>query len=367
MVSKWVMRGAWAVAVATGAILAAQPAPAQVFDGDRGGPSQGGFPGGGFPGGGLPGGGFPGGGFPGGIGQGPGGFPGGGPGGRQGGFFSQGGFERLASGQTVRLAAFCTDLMADPPDAGTRFAGGDGTLVAFGDAEPVPLAAALKSGRLTLRGRDDSFDPVRRDGSLALDLYLTNQSGLPARVSLAPGTAVTPEGQGAQALPAGADRLVTLANHRGLARANTMQFAVWAARGSTVEDVEQTNMLKLPTMEVNRVQSLLRDAGLRQQFERNRGLYAIRYEDLAANLPGATPVQAATSVPLGGRATVTGLRGADGKGLVTVKVHQSRGEFFYRAEFTQGKDGRTRAKLFHLMTGRPIRVGGGELRLGPAA
>jgi hypothetical protein len=356
-------RGGLAVLLIAG-LAAAQPAPAQIFDGGSGFPGGGnsfGFPGGvrGGPGG--PGGnsfGFPAGpGFPGGTGVGQGA-------GRQGGVFSQGGFQQLSAGQTVRLAAFCTDLMADPPDAGTRFTGGDRTLVALGDREPITLAAALKDGLLALRGRSDSFDPARRDGSLALDLYLTNQSGAPVRVAVAPATAVTPDGQAAQPLPEGADRLMALANARGLARANTMQFAVWAARGSTVEDVEQTNMIKLPAMEVGRVESLLRDSGLRRQFDRDRGVYAARYAQLAAQLPDAEPVSGATSVPIGGKATAEGLRGADGKGLVKVRVHQSRGEFYYRAEFGEGKDGRTRVRLLHLLTGRPMRANTPELRLG---
>lgn len=340
-------------------ILAASSAGAQILgDGTRfGQPTQLGqqFPGGspqfGAPGGNRQ------------LGQ----FPGG-PGGRQGGIFSLGGTQTLAANGTVRLAAFCTDLLSDPPDAETRFIGGDTTLVAFADGRRMSLGQALSSKALSLRGRDDSFDPVRRDGSLALDLYLANHSGQPARVSVAPGTGVTPEGQGAQALPANSERLFQVAQARRLSLSNTMQFAIWAARGSTAEEVEQANMIKLPAMEIGRVQSLLSQSGLRQEFDRNRGLYGARYEEAVERLGDkAQPVQGTTRVPIGGRATVEGVRTADGKGFVTVRVLQSRARFYYGAEFSEGKNGRTKVKLIHLVTGRPVRANGGALELTPGA
>lgn len=312
--------------------------------------------------------------LPGGIGQGlgqgfPGGnqlgqFPGGGPGGRQGGVFGSSGSQVLASNAEVRLAAFCTDLLSDPPDGTTRFTGGGTTLVAFADGRQMPLSEALAGNLLSLRGHDDSFDPVRRDGSLALDLFLANHSGMPVRLSFTAGTAVTPSGQSAQAFPPGSERLFALAEARRLSRSNTLQYAVWAARGSTAEEVEQANLIKLPAMEIGRVQSLLTDSGLRRDFDRNRGLYEARYEEAVEKLGSrGTPVTGSTVVPLGGRAAVEGVRTAEGKGYVTIRVLQSRARFFYAAQFSDGKNGRTRVKLLHLVTGKPVRVAGESLEL----
>jgi hypothetical protein len=314
----------------------------------------------------------------GGFGQGSSGFPGGnnfqggnrfqgqgGPGGRQGGVFGSAGQQILASAGTIRMAAFCTDLLSDPPDGTTRFTGGgDGTLVALADGRKMGLGQALASNILTLRGHDDSFDPVRRDGSLALDVFLTNNSGMPVRLSLAAGTAVTPSGQAAQALPQGADRLFEVAAERRLNTTNTMQYAVWAARGSSAEEVEQANMIKLPGMEVGRVQSLLNESGIRKDFDRNRGLAEAKYEEAVEKLgDNVQPVSGVTSVPLGGKATVDGVRTADGKGFVTVKVLQSRARFFYAAQFSAAKEGRTKVKLIHLATGKPIHAMGGEITM----
>lgn len=346
-------RAGWGMAVAVG-VLAAGSAQAQF--GQIGGGPIGGGPIGGGPGIGGP---FsPGGGNQ--IGQ---GFPGG----RQGGVFGMGGSTTLASNGTVRLAAFCTDLLSEPPDSSTRFAGGDTTtLVAFANGRRMTLSQALASQALSLRGRDDSFDPVRRDGSLALDLYLTNQSGQPVRLTVAAGTQVTPNGQGAQALPQGSERLFAAAAARRLALSNTMQYAVWAARGSTAEEVEQANMVKLPAMEIGKVQSLLNESGIRQEFDRNRGVYAAKYEEAIKKLgEKVETVTGTTTVPPGGRATVEGVRTPDGKGFVTVKVHQSRARFYYGAQFSQGKDGRTQLKLTHLVTGKPVRTAG-TLQISPS-
>lgn len=370
--SGWVRAVLWGAAIAAGGAAAAQvleqPAGSPV-------PGTGSFapfgevppgrsvaqgPGPGF------GPGFPGGGrFPG---AGSGSFLGQGPGGRQGAVFGSSGIQILAANGEVRLAAFCTDLLSEPPDGATRFTGGDASMVQLADGRTMPLSRALASNLLTLRGHDHSYDPVRRDGSLALDLFLANRSGMPVRIGIAAGTAVTPGGQAGQPLPEGSGRLFALAEARRLSRSNTLQYAVWAARGSTAEEVEQANLIKLPAMEIGRVQSLLNDAGLRRQFDRNRGAYAARYEEAVAKLgEKGTPVSAAASVPRGGKATVEGVRTGDGKGFVTVRVLQSRARFYYAAQFSEGKDGRTRVKLLHLVTGKPVRAAGESLVLRSAS
>ena len=284
--------------------------------------------------------------------------------GRQGGAFTGGGFFTLAPGQTVQLAAACTDLLAEPPDATTRFNGGGDARVALADGSVTTLAAAMQSGVLAVRGRSDSFDPIRRDGSLLLDLYLANASPIPLQVALRPGTTVTPSGQPEQPLPQ-AERLFALAARKGFSRSNTVQYAVWAARGNSAEEVEQTNMLRLHGEEIAHVQNLLDGSGVERKFERDRGVYAARYQAVLDRLPQEREAVRGTTFLLNGyKASVEGVRTADGKGAVTVKpLRANGGEFFYAAEFKDRKDGRVDVKLIHLATGRPLRANRGSLVL----
>lgn len=287
-------------------------------------------------------------------------------GGQQGGVFPTGGTFSLAPGRTTKLMAFCTDLLSEPPDGTTRFRGGKGAQVALADGTVLPLDQALSSGQVALNGKEDTFDPFRRAGSLALDLYLTNTSPLPARVILPTGTAVAPRNGAEQPLPAGSERLFALAKTRFLSRSNTMQFAVWAARGSTAEEVEQTQMVRLSQGEVKRVQDLLDQSGIRQTFDRNRGLYADRYDTGIKSLGEKTePVEGTAFLATGTKAAIAGVRNADGKGYVTIKPLKKGGEYFYQAEFEDRKDGRVAVKLIHLATGRPARANQGRLLLTP--
>ncbi|MFN3650750.1 MAG: hypothetical protein ACK47B_14340 [Armatimonadota bacterium] len=283
----------------------------------------------------------------------------------QGGSFGQGGMFSLNPGQTVQLAAYCTDLFSDPPNETTRFTGGDDAQVATAGGRTLTLARALQEGIVAIRGRSDSFDPIRRDGSLALDLYLGNLSGEPVRVAIGRGDTITPQGQAAQPLPAEADRMFALAEQKGLSRKNTLQFAIWAARGSTAEDVEQTQMLQLPKEEVARVQSLLDESQLAKKFDRDRGAYEKRYEQAAAALGEEAREIAGTGLLVtGAKAVVEGLYGEGGEGVVTVR-HPRGGEYFYGATLTRKRDGRVSVKLYHLVTGRPIRAMRGGFLLYP--
>jgi len=279
--------------------------------------------------------------------------------GRQGGVVPGGPTFGLSPGQTVQVAAYCTDLFSAPPNQTTTFTGGDQAQVAVAGHGTLTLASAMQSGLVAIRGRSNSYDPIRRDRNLALDLYLVNTSDTPMQVAFTPGTQITPKGQGAQALPAGSERLFALAGQKRLAYTNTMQFAVWASRGSTAEDVEQTQMLRVPADERTRVQNLLDGSGIAQTFDRDRGAYAARYEAAVEKLgDGAQEVRGVTVLADGYRAQVEGAR-TDTEGVVRVKPLRSGGTFYYRAEFQERKDGRTDVKLFHLVTGRPLHANRG--------
>lgn len=292
---------------------------------------------------------------------GPGGRPGGGV---QGGVFSSSGTTTLAANGGIQLAAFCTDLLSDPPNAATAFTGGGEARVALADGRRFTLAQALDAGALRLRGRNDALSPFR-SGGLELKLELVNASGLPARVDLPAGAAVTPAGQAAQPLPDGAGRMFALAAERRLSHSNTLQYAVWAARGSTAEEVEQANMVRLPEEELTQVQGLLDESGIRRTFDSARGAYARRYSESAKALAAnGTPVVGAAGLPNGTRVAVEGVRAPDGSGLLAVRPAKG-GEFFYQADFRNRKDGGLDVTLRNLTTGRKIHVLRGYLLVRP--
>jgi hypothetical protein len=288
--------------------------------------------------------------------------------GRQGGGITGGGVFSLAPDKTVQLAAACTDLLSEPPDETTRFVSPSLGRVALASGSVATLASAVQEGIVAIRGRSNSFDPVRRDGSLLLDLYLVNTSPEPVQVAIQPGTMITPAGQAAQSLPEGADRLFALAGERRLAYSNTIQYAVWAARGSTAEEVEQSNMVRLSSEEITRVQGLLDGSGIHRQFDRERGVYAGKFAATLDRLgEDTTDVKGETLLPNGARARLEGVRRADGKGAVILRPDRKGGEFYYSAEFKKRADGRVDVKLFHLATGRALHMGKSSLILYPTA
>jgi hypothetical protein len=189
---------------------------------------------------------------------------------------------------------------------------------------------------------------------------------------MAPGTTLTPAGHTDQALPPEADRMFALAQQKRLTYKNTTQFAVWAARGSTAEEVEQANMVPLPKEELARVQDLLDASGIHHRFDRERGVYATRYEASVKSL-GETvrEVEGTTTLSTGllssEKADVEGLYGPDGAGYVKLRPLRRGGEFYYRAAFARRSDGRSSVRLFHLATGKPVRVNRGALVVYPSA
>jgi len=282
----------------------------------------------------------------------------------QGGVFSSNSSGVVASGRSLRLAAFCTDLLSEPPDTNTRFRGGDKARVTLADGRTVTLASALDSGLVVMRGRNESLNPLRA-GGLALSLELVNTSPTPVRIDVPAGEAVTPAGQADQRLPREADALFALAAEARLSQSNTLQYAVWAARGSTAEEVEQANMTRLPAQEGEQVQELLDASGIERKFDRERGASAARFRAATEKLGDeAEPLSGTASLPSGGKAEVEGVRSHDGTGLVA--VHKDGGKYFYRAEFRNRKDGKLDVTLKHLVTGRRIHPFRGYLLVKPA-
>ncbi len=104
------------------------------------------------------------------------------------------------------------------------------------------------------------------------------------------------------------------------------------------------------------MQDLLDESGIGRQFDAGRGKYAERFADELKRLGDkASEVSGTATLPAGGKATVSGRFGADGAGVVAVKM-AGAAEFFCRAECKARKDGSVEAKLVHLLSGRPMRV-----------
>ncbi len=284
-----------------------------------------------------------------------GGFNQGGRGGSQGGILPGGGTFTLAAGKSAPLLAFCTDLFAEPPtgDARFRIAAADALVTLPGGSE-LSLTEAIQRGVLAVRGHSNSFDPVGRAGSLALDLHLGNFSQTPVQVSFRRGAQLTPQGQSDQSVPPEIDKVLELASKKALTYKNTVQYAVWASQGRTLEDVEQSYFARLSSDEVGKVQGLLDGAGLEKKFDRERGAYEKRFESMKKELGDSAKQVSGTALRAGGaRLSVDVFHGEKNEGVARVKT--AAGDTFYcRAAVEYRPTGGARISLRHLVTGRRL-------------
>src|SRR5205807_9286518 len=140
------------------------------------------------------------------------------------------------------------------------------------------------------RGRGPA-DPPRREGGQWFDVFLASATYQPLHVSLPAGTLLVPAGQPVPDVNPAVRRLFEVAQVRGLTGSDTLAHAVWATRGFTREDVEQTTMTPLSDAQASGVQALLTAANLGNDFERSSGEYARLFEQQRSALEGATPVR----------------------------------------------------------------------------
>src|SRR5262249_18269130 len=159
---------------------------------------------------------------------------------------------------------------------------------------------------LILRGGDRMRDPSRRNPYL-LVLILVNPGPAPVRVTVKSGAVYTPKGQAPGTIPPGFDKLGTQPGARQRYGRAPLACAVWAARGSTREDVEQTLMVSLPAKEVATTQRLLDGAGIQQQFDRDAGSYERLYKEQADKLHAEDALRGSTPFTIGTMANVEGL------------------------------------------------------------
>jgi hypothetical protein len=308
------------------------------------------------------GGGTPGGGAPlgerAGEGQGPqfGGGPQQAQGTRQGGAFPTGTTFALQPGGSVRLAAVCTELLADPPDATTRFDGGRAGSIEMA-GQRGSLAAGLQAGLVSISGVHLPGSLPRR-ANLLLTLEVRNHAQVPVSVAIPAGTEIGPRGQRTAPLPEPARRVFALAERAGIGASNVVQLAVWALRGSTAEDVEHATMSPIGDRDLRQVQLLLDEAGASTRFDRDRGASAGRYAKALATLGESAIDLAGTAVlPRGGRARVVITRDGAGRGVAVLRP-AAGGEYFYGTEEVPARAGGLRVRLLNLTSGRPLRLNG---------
>jgi hypothetical protein len=260
----------------------------------------------------------------------------------------------LAPGQTVRLAMYCADLFAGTPTDHTRFTApaGDAT-VTLASGIDLPLGQALEAGLLLARGQGPG-DPPRRGGQW-FDLYLANPSNEPSHVSIPAGTVLVPAGQKMPEVRPSVRRLFAAASAQGLLGSEALAHAVWATRGFTREDVEQTTLTPLSDAEAGQVQALLAAADLGYDFNRGRGEYAKLFEQRREALMEAAPASGSVLLPHGKSARAELLMVAGGEALVTLELAKG-GTLYAAGRIVSRREGRLEVELRHLKTGQPLEI-----------
>jgi len=352
---KWCLSGVYGLA----GILLASPLMAQFgFPGQGGG--GGGFPGqgGGFQG---QGGGLRGGGIGGGIGG-----SGLGGGGQQGGI-GRGGFSSIVPpGGSTLIAANCTDLFLATPTSSDRYTiATDGGQVQLASGEVLPLQQAFEAGVLVLRGAEPRRSVLSGTNPFyTIRFALANPGKSPVRVQVPSAARIVPAGQSGDASEA-LHRVVAEGVKSRLEGTPALACAVWAARGSTREDVEQTMMGIVPAKEITRTQDLLNRAEVKQVFDRDAGAYEKLFDHAAGRIKDGEEFAGRATLPDRTQVEVEGVRGADGKGVVAVMPVKTDATFFYNATF-QAKQGKVQITLTHLKSGRQLEVHGGVINVTPA-
>jgi len=272
-------------------------------------------------------------------------------------------------GQEIRLALYCVDLFNDTPTDRHEFrtaADPRATVVAAG--RTMPLQEAVAAGYLSVRGHSPVSDPPRRDGRQWIDLYLTNHTDTPVQVSYPAGFAFVPKGRTAPALAPGLVRMLETAYEARLTGSDTLAYAMWASRGFTRKDVEETQLRPIPDEEAATVQKLLDAGGIAQRFDRESDAYqrlvAQREESLGDQ---AEPIQGTATLGNGKRLKVTGKREPSGRAIVAVQPALSADPLYYEARVRGVRNGRMDLELIQPKTGKPVPVFNGSLSVRLAA
>jgi hypothetical protein len=268
---------------------------------------------------------------------------------------------RLAPGETRRVALFCTDLFARTPNDQTRLdTAGDGGLARRADGSALKLRDALADHSLQIRGRGPA-DPPRPHDQASYDAFVTNRSDQILSVDLPAGLVVVPAGQRTPRLPDGFARILAAAASSPGANVETLACAVWAARGFTRADVEQTLLRRVTDAEALLVQRWLDFAFLPRSFDCGAESYDQLYRQLVRRLGRALPFRGTAALATGDRVQVEGLAVRDGRALVSIQSTQSSGRWQYRARIAAQQPGKIALTLRQLRTGLPLEANGGRI------
>jgi hypothetical protein len=270
----------------------------------------------------------------------------------------------LSPGQPVRLALNCLDLFAATPTNRVAFTApsGDGA-VTQADGRELTLAQALEAGVLNVRGRGPA-DPARRERGEWYDVYVTNLADQPVHLSLPAGTLLVPAGQQVPDVRSGVRRLLAAAGAHGLLGSDTVAHAVWATRGFTREDVEETTMAPLSDTAARQVQVLLAAADLGYQFDRGPGEYTRLYEQKRSGLGDeAASVRGTALLPDGRTADAQVRMAPDGRAVVALTPDKGRSSLYYAGQVLSRHEERLQLALSHLKTGGPLEVAQGPITI----
>jgi hypothetical protein len=168
------------------------------------------------------------------------------------------------------------------------------------------------------------------------------------------GTLLVPAGQAVPDVRPSVRRLFAAARQRGLLGTETLAQAVWATRGFSREDVEQTTMAPLSDKASKQVQALLAAADLGFQFDRGRGEYTKLFEERRAAMGEVQPVIGSALLPSGKRVQAEVVTGKDGNALVALMTGKDGGRLMYAGRVTERKTDRLAVELRHLKTGRAL-------------
>src|SRR5205823_2229488 len=140
-----------------------------------------------------------------------------------------------------------------------------------------------------VRGRGPR-DPGPRPSGQCYEVVMANTAAEAVSIAMPAGTLFVPRGQAVPEITPGIRRLFAAAQARGLLGSDVLAHAVWATRGFTRADVEQTGVAPITDETARQVQELLHAADLGYDFGHGSAdysrLYQQRYEEMAPR--GAT-------------------------------------------------------------------------------
>src|SRR5207253_2503750 len=137
---------------------------------------------------------------------------------------------------------------------------------------------------------------------------------------------------------------------------------VWATRGFTRADVEQTGVAPITDAAARQVRELLLAADLGYDFGRGSvdysRLFQQRYEEMA---PRATTAQGTAILPNRLSAKVSLLSDNTRQALIKIAAVKGGAPLFYAGHVLSRQPDRLEIELLHLKTGRPLQAAPGPL------